>query len=151
MAGRQLTRPLELLAIHAKGGASGPEDLVFETSGGTNRGRYHAAANSAPAVLWVFGAGGGLDGPAGGLYYRLASRLAPDLAASLELAYRHPGQLSSCVLDVLFGVEYLKTRGHHQVVLVGHSFGGAVVIKAAIASREVVGVAALSSQTYGAE
>jgi pimeloyl-ACP methyl ester carboxylesterase len=38
------------------------------------------------------------------------------------------------------------------VVLVGHSFGGAVVLNAArIAAEQVIGVAALSSQTAGVE
>jgi len=37
------------------------------------------------------------------------------------------------------------------VLLVGHSFGGAVVITAGAESNAVVGVAALSSQSYGTE
>ena len=61
---------------------------------------------------------------------RLGRRLARP-RPSLQLDYRkirkHDG---ACVLDVLVGVEgsYLKSRGHIRVVLVGHSFGGAVVI-----------------------
>ncbi len=93
------------------------------------------------AVLWVFGAGGGLGGPAGGLYPRLAAHLAPLGIASLRLDYRRPAELLPCVLDVLVGIAYLATRARGRVVLVGHSFGGAVVITAG---------AALSSQTAGA-
>jgi alpha-beta hydrolase superfamily lysophospholipase len=70
--------------------------------------------------------------------------------ASLELAYRHPGDLKECVADVFAGVEYLTAVGYPRVVLVGHSFGGAVVIAAGAASPSVVAVAALSSQTSGA-
>ena len=43
----------------------------------------------------------------------------------------------------------LKGLGARRVALVGHSFGGAVVIVAGALSPLVVAVAALSSQTYG--
>jgi alpha-beta hydrolase superfamily lysophospholipase len=55
------------------------------------------------------------------------------------------------VLDTLLGVSYLGTRGRTRVALVGHSFGGAVVISAGAVSDQVVAVAPLSSQTYGTE
>lgn len=54
------------------------------------------------------------------------------------------------MLDVLLGVAFLETLGVTRLALVGHSFGGAVVIAAGASSAAVVGVAALSSQTYGA-
>lgn len=100
-------------------------------------------------MIWVGGAGGGLDGPAGGLYPRIAERLAQDEVSSLRLHYREPNELPECVLDTLLGAEYLRARGRTRAVLVGHSFGGAVAIEAGAASEMVVGVAALSSQTYG--
>jgi fermentation-respiration switch protein FrsA (DUF1100 family) len=102
-------------------------------------------------VLWVFGAGGGLGGPAGGLYTRLGHQLRAEGIASLELAYRHPGQLDECVADALAGLAWLEAQGKRRVVLVGHSFGGAVVIAAGVAAGDAVAaVAALSSQTSGA-
>jgi dienelactone hydrolase len=48
------------------------------------------------------------------------------------------------------GLSFLSATGHTDVALVGHSFGGAVVIAAAPFSPMVKAVAALSSQTYGA-
>ena len=48
------------------------------------------------------------------------------------------------------GLSFLSATGHTDVALVGHSFGGAVVIAAAPLSPLVKAVAALSSQTYGA-
>ena len=51
--------------------------------------------------------------------------------------------------DVLAGVGFLRFSGHGRIGLVGHSFGGAVVIRAGAASEEVAAVAALSSQTWG--
>ncbi|WP_210528973.1 alpha/beta hydrolase [Rubellimicrobium arenae] len=124
-------------------------DLVkLVTSQGSLVGRLHPAQGDA-AVLWVFGSGGGLGGPAGGLYSRLAERLQPAGVTSLELDYRRPGELQGCVMDVLVGLAWLESLGQRRVVLVGHSFGGAVVIGAGALSDRVIAVAALSSQTAG--
>jgi alpha/beta superfamily hydrolase len=133
----------------------GPEDEATEllklvTSHGTLLGRLHPADGDA-AILWVFGAGGGLGGPAGGLYTRLAEQLQPKGITSLELDYRRPGELGACVVDVLVGLAWLETLGHERIILVGHSFGGAVVIRAGALAENVVAVAALSSQTAGTE
>ena len=38
------------------------------TNAGEIVGRLHSAETGNAAVLWVFGSGGGLGGPAGGLY-----------------------------------------------------------------------------------
>ena len=101
------------------------------------------------AVLWVFGAGGGLGGPAGGLYTRLGEQLRPHGVTSLELDYLRPGYLDECVSDVFVGLGYLESLGKSRTVLVGRSFGGAVVISAGAISPSVIAVAALSSQTAG--
>ncbi|MBK9712584.1 MAG: alpha/beta hydrolase [Kouleothrix sp.] len=140
---------LELHGVEQAPLGGGVAQLTLRTDAGEIVGRLHPAAPGEGAVLWVGGAGGGLDGPANGLYPRLAAQLAPDQVASLRLHYRLPNHLDACVLDTLMGVAYLGTLGHARVALVGHSFGGAVVISAGAASPAVVGVAALSSQTYG--
>ncbi|MBI2170852.1 MAG: prolyl oligopeptidase family serine peptidase [Chloroflexi bacterium] len=54
-------------------------------------------------------------------------------------------------MDTLAGVSFLKAMNYTSVALVGHSFGGAVVITAAPLSLEVKAVVALSSQTGGAQ
>jgi pimeloyl-ACP methyl ester carboxylesterase len=69
---------------------------------------------------------------------------------SLRLNYRRPNDFPECILDVLAGVTFLDRSGYGPVVLVGHSFGGAVVIAAGAASQHVGGVVSLSPQTYGA-
>ncbi|WP_119154591.1 alpha/beta hydrolase [Caldimonas tepidiphila] len=142
---------LELRSIGSAPDEDGVEAVRLHTDAGTIDCRYHAGGPGEAAVLWVFGAGGGLGGPAGGLYTRLAKRLAPEGIASLRLDYRRPAELVPCVLDVLMGIGYLGTRGRSRVVLVGHSFGGAVVIASGALSEAVIGVAALSSQTAGAD
>ncbi len=141
---------LALRSAEPAGREDGAEIVRLHTDAGTIDTRYHPADMGDVAVLWVFGAGGGLGGPAGGLYPRLAAHLAPLGIASLRLDYRRPAELLPCVLDVLVGIAYLATRARGRVVLVGHSFGGAVVIAAGAASPAVIGVAALSSQMAGA-
>jgi dienelactone hydrolase len=54
------------------------------------------------------------------------------------------------MLDIMAGVAYLKHGGYPPVLLVGHSFGGAVVIAAGALNDHVASVVALSPQTYGA-
>jgi fermentation-respiration switch protein FrsA (DUF1100 family) len=125
------------------------EHLELVTSNGILTCRHHPSDGDR-AILWVFGAGGGLGGPAGGLYTRLGHELRLSGIASLELAYRKPGRLQECVLDVLTGIGCLGSFDKKAVVLVGHSFGGAVVINAGILSDAVIAVAALSSQMAGA-
>ena len=130
----------------------GVEELLFQTNQGQMPARLHPAPLGAPAVVWVSGAGGGLDGPAWGMYPRLAGRLAAQGIASLRLHYRKPNYLEDCVADTLLGVLYLvQQRGYRGVGLVGHSFGGAVVISAGALSDEVTTVVAMSSQTYGTD
>lgn len=127
------------------------ERLQLVTNAGHMTCRLHPAEQGDAAILWVFGAGGGLGGPARGVYTRLAEQFQPAQITSLELDYRQPGHLQGCVLDVLVGLAYLESAGKNRIVLVGHSFGGAVVINAGAASDAVIAVAALSSQTTGAD
>ncbi len=131
--------------------SGGVQEVLLLTDSGNIDCRFHPTPTGDAAALFVFGAGGGLGGPAGGLYIRLATYLANYTVASLRLDYRHPGRLDDCVLDVLAGVGYLEQRGRKRIALAGHSFGGAVVIRAGAVSDAVVGVAALSSQGHGTE
>ncbi len=151
MVGGGRGQRLELRGVERGPGEDGAEPLLLRTDVGTIICRFHDAPAGDTAVLWVFGAGGGLGGPAGGLYPRLAQHLVGDGVASLELAYRRPGALADCVLDVQLGIDVLGEQGRARVVLIGHSFGGAVVITAGAVSEAVVGVAALSSQLTGTE
>ena len=108
------------------------------------------AGKTSRAIVWVWGARGGFAGPAGGVYRDLAEELKGEIT-SLRLDYRQPNVLHECVMDALAGVSFLTGTGHSEIALVGHSFGGAVVISAAPFSESVKAVSALSSQTYGAQ
>ena len=124
--------------------------LKFHTNRGEFSGIVHRAERADRAVIWVCGARGGFGGPGPGTYARLSEQLTGQSITSLRLDYRFPNDLLECVLDLLAGVQYLKESGHGPVVVVGHSFGGAVVIAAGATSDHIKGVVSLSPQTYGA-
>jgi hypothetical protein len=92
---------------------------------------------------------GGLDGPADRLYARLPLLLSSARVTVLRLEYRKPNDFEECVLDALAGCSFMKGIGATDLALVGHSFGGAVVIKAGELHDLVRGVASLSPQLYG--
>ena len=126
------------------------EGIKFLTNRGELKGIIHKAENSSQAVIWVCGARGGFGGPGPGTYARLSEQLTGQGITSLRLDYRFPNDLMECVLDLLVGVGYLKENGFGPVIVVGHSFGGAVVIAAGATSDHIKGVVSLSPQTYGA-
>jgi pimeloyl-ACP methyl ester carboxylesterase len=130
--------------------------LKLHTDRGDIDARFHPATGGTAAakqlgVVWVGGAGGGLDGPARGLYPAASEQLQERGIASIRLHYREPNELANCVLDTLAGVAFLGREGVTKVALVGHSFGGAVVIAAGASSKNVRAVVPVSSQTYGTE
>jgi hypothetical protein len=143
--GRDLELRIEHVAAHPE--QDGNLRVLLQTSRGEIRAVLHPCANAPGAAVYVGGARGGFEGPAG-IYSRLAARLRPVMSA-LRIHYRQPGEFYECVLDALAGVSFLRGVGAGDVALVGHSFGGAVVIKAGELSPAVTGVAALSSQLYG--
>ena len=126
--------------------ADGARAFEIETDAGVIRAMYHEAPLSNAAVIWMSGPGGGLDGPAASMYTRLAKALLPDDIASLRVDYRQPGDIEPCVLDILVAIHVLQSLGCTRIVLVGHSFGGAVAICAGAANPNILGVAALSTQ-----
>ena len=147
------------LSIQVVGVAQAPapqgqtgQGIILQTTQGDIPCLYHTRETPPPhgAVLWVWGARGGFDGPADGVYGSLAKELTEVGIASLRLDYRMPGAIPESVMDTLAGASFLKGIGFQRIALVGHSFGGAVVIAAAPFSPVTVAVAALSSQTYGA-
>ena len=126
------------------------EGLRFRTNRGEFNGIVHRAPDSDRAVIWVCGARGGFGGPGPGIYAKLAEELTGKGITSVRLDYRIPSDLLECVLDLLAGVTYCKSEGCDSIVVVGHSFGGAVVIAGGASSPDVKGVVSLSPQTHGA-
>ena len=124
-------------------------EVMLITSRGDIRCILHPASGDA-AVIWVCGALGGLDGPSFGIFKDLSEELVTEGITSLRLDYRVPGYVPQCVPDVLIGIYFLSQEGTKNIGLVGHSFGGAVVIQAGVLSPQVKTVVGISSQTYGA-
>ena len=127
------------------------EPLVIQTSRGDIPIIVHRAKDSKLGVVWVCGARGGFGGPGPGTYMKLAEQFTEQGITSLRLDYRDPNNLPECVLDLMAGVSFFKGQGFEPVVIVGHSFGGAVVIAGGAVSSHVKGVVCLSSQTYGSD
>jgi pimeloyl-ACP methyl ester carboxylesterase len=112
---------------------------------------YYESKDATKAVIFVGGVGGGWDSPAKELYSKLASKFVYNEISSLRIRYRHPTELDECAIDVIAGIKFLEKNKFQSVGLVGHSLGGAVVIKAAAASPNIVRtVVTLSTQSYGA-
>lgn len=126
------------------------EGLSLITDRGEIAAVLHRSPDSRKGVIWVCGARGGFGGPGPGLYAQLAQELTEQGITSLRLDYRIPNELPECAMDLLAGVTCLQDMEHDPVVVVGHSFGGAVVVAAGALSRHVAGVVSLSPQTYGA-
>jgi alpha/beta superfamily hydrolase len=124
--------------------------LILKTSRGDIQVIVHhdPSKPTTKGIVWVGGASGGLNGP-NSLYKILGDSFSPEIT-SLRVNYRHPGELIESVMDTLAAVSFLVGTGHQELVLVGHSFGGAVVIKSASFSDQVKSVIALASQTHGA-
>lgn len=118
--------------------------------------RWHPAETGKQrgAVVCVGGFDGGFDGPAEAIYAELADVLPASGIGVLRLDFRiktSPGPIDDGTFDVLAGVGWLEEQGVDRVALVGHSYGGAIVIRAAARSQSVVGTCALSTQTMGIE
>lgn len=138
-----------LRVLGSPGEEEGSFRLRLETSRGPIDGIFHAVEGGTGAVIFVGGAIGGLDGPADRLFARLPAVLAAAEISSLRIDYRAPNEFEECVLDLLAACSFLKGVGATNVVLVGHSFGGAVVIKAGELAPIACAVAALSPQLHG--
>lgn len=136
------------LGVHESQLSPDASAIEVHTTTGTVVVLRHAGAGDGDeaAALFLGGAIGGLSGPSG-LYHRVAKR-----TGGFRVHYRQPGELQECVADVLLLTALLERRGTERVVLVGHSFGGAVAIAAGVAMEErCTGVVTLATQAPGAE
>ena len=128
---------------------SGTLRVLLETTRGQIEGILHPVEGGSTAVICVGGAMGGVEGPADSLYARLPLLLSSAKVTVLRIEYRKPNDFEECVLDALAGCSFMKGIGAADLVLVGHSFGGAVVIKAGELHESVRGIASMSPQLYG--
>lgn len=125
--------------------------LKFVTARGRIAGRYYQVENSYSGVIYVGGVGGGFDTPANELYPYLSEKFKREGISSLRIRFRNSRNLEEAVYDVIAGIKFLEKEGISKIALVGHSFGGAVVIQAAELSSSVKTVVTLATQSHGAE
>lgn len=113
---------------------------------------WHGDPEAERVVLTCGGAQGSLLGPGQGLYHDLGTRFAADGIGTIRIGYRRPNDLHTCVHDLLATAELAARHGAERFVAVGHSFGGAAAIRAAIAlGADCAGVVTLSTQSAGCE
>jgi pimeloyl-ACP methyl ester carboxylesterase len=113
---------------------------------------WHGPRDTERVVITGGGGMGSLLGPAGGIYHYLGEHFARDDIATIRVGYRRPNHLPYCVHDFAAAADLAVQGGAKSVVTVGHSFGGAVAIQAAIAFGALArGVVTLSTQSAGCE
>jgi fermentation-respiration switch protein FrsA (DUF1100 family) len=113
---------------------------------------WHGEPDHEHVVLACGGAMGGLLGPADGLYHDLGVRFAEQGIGLVRVGYRKPNDLAACVHDLVAAAELAARRGGRRFVTMGHSFGGAVAIRAGIVlGDDAAGVVTLATQSAGCE
>jgi pimeloyl-ACP methyl ester carboxylesterase len=103
------------------------------------------------AIVACGGAMGGVLGPGHALYHRLGVEWAGRGVATYRVGYRVPNDLDRCAHDVACAVEMAVDAGAERVVAMGHSFGGAVVVRVAVVMTEVDAVVTFATQSAGCE
>ncbi len=104
------------------------------------------------AIVACGGAMGGVLGPGHALYHRLGECWAARGVEFVRVGYREPNNLDLCEHDLACGVELACDAGASRVVVMGHSFGGAVAIRTAVIMPvSVVGVVTFATQSAGCE
>jgi pimeloyl-ACP methyl ester carboxylesterase len=122
------------------------------TVGGLLTMLWHGDPEVEHVVLACGGAMGGLLGPAEGLYHDLGVGFGEQGIGLVRVGYRKPNDLGACVHDLVAVAELAARRGARRFVTMGHSFGGAVALRAAITlGDEAAGVVTLATQSAGCE
>lgn len=110
------------------------------------------AGSPRAAIVACGGAMGGVLGPGHALYHRLGSDWAGRGVLTHRVGYRVPNDLDRCAHDVACAVEMALEDGAERVVVMGHSFGGAVAVRVAVVmTEEVQGVVTFATQSAGCE
>ncbi len=158
--GSPVDSPVEQLGILARQQvelAPGVEHHEIYTMGGLlslHWYRVPEVANQPTGAGVVMGGGamGGLLG-GGGLYHHLGRQLASIGIPAVSVGWRQPNNLDACTTDMLATMQLMATEGATRFVTVGHSFGGAIAIRAAasVPKALVPGIVTLATQSGGCE
>jgi len=143
---------LQVLAVQEKDVTPALVHVEMFTLTGLVTMLWHGPRGAHDVVLMCGGAMGGLLGPADGLFHDLGVTFGEAGIGTIRVGYRRPNDLERCVIDVVAAAEVAGRLGADRFVVVGHSFGGAVAINAAIALGEhAAGIVTLSTQSAGCE
>lgn len=143
---------LEALAIQEASVSASLAHLEVFTLRGLLTILWHGPRDATGAVLMCGGAMGGLLGPADGLYHDLGERFAVAGIGTLRVGYRTPNDLERCTHDLVAAADLAHRHGARRFVTVGHSFGGAIALRAAIMLEGACGgVVGLATQSAGCE
>ncbi len=115
---------------------------------------WHGDPDAEAAVVLGGGAMGGLLGPADGLYHWLGEELGATGSGIgvLRVGWRRPNDLDLCTLDLLAAADLAARAGANRFVTGGHSFGGAIAVRGAMAMGEWTrGVVTFATQSAGCE
>jgi hypothetical protein len=115
---------------------------------------WHGDVDADAAVVLGGGAMGGLLGPADGLYHWLGEELAgPGSGVGvLRVGWRRPNDIGLCTLDLLAVADLAARAGASRFVTGGHSFGGAIAVRAGMAmGSSTRGVVTFATQSAGCE
>lgn len=115
---------------------------------------WHGDRDAKAAVVLGGGAMGGLLGPAEGFYHWLGEELAAGGSGIgvLRVGWRRPNDLDLCTLDMLAAADLAARAGAERFVTGGHSFGGAIAVRAGMAMGEWTrGVVTFATQSAGCE
>jgi fermentation-respiration switch protein FrsA (DUF1100 family) len=149
--------PLELLEALARQEvelAPGLRHVEVYTMRGLLTVLWHGDPDAPHAVVLGGGAMGGLLGPAEGFYHWLGQELgAPGSGIGvLRVGWRKPNDIDRCTLDLLASSDLAARTGATAFVMGGHSFGGAIAVRAAAAmSTWAKGVVTFATQSAGCE
>jgi predicted esterase len=113
---------------------------------------WHGPRDATDVVVTCGGGMGSLLGPADGLYHDLGVAFATLGIGTVRVGYRKPNDMQRCVHDLAAATDLASREGARKFVTVGHSFGGAVAVQAAvILGGYCRGVVTLSTQSAGCE
>lgn len=132
--------------------APGQRHVEIYTMKGLLTFHRHGPLDAENVVLMCGGAMGGVLGPADALYFDLAESYAAAGIGTVRVGYRQPNDLGSCLHDLAAAADLCTRSGAVRFITVGHSFGGAVALNAAMAFRDhCAGSVLLATQSAGCE
>ena len=142
---------LEALAVQEQEIDDGLTQIEIYTMSGLLGLWWHGPRDAERVVLACGGAMGGTLGP-GRLFHRLGRTLTGEGIGTIRIDYRVPDDLPSCTHDAAAAADWAARQGARRMVAMGHSFGGAVAIRLAVALDEhCVGVVTFATQSAGCE